>query len=834
MANQINTLSLANTFSEWLGATGQLVVENNTLGKGNYTKDSGLLTLSGSGTGLSVANNSLFAGNVVLSGTSSNTLQVTANASFGGTVFATRALTNQVTSNSAVINFMTANNLVFTNLISSNATIDNSALNVARINTAAINVATVNTGTVTVLNSTNSTLSDTFIITGRISTALTNSLTSNSATLTNAYLDVANIGTSTQNNSTVNNATITSLTSTGATITNGLITNLVAPTVNSDVLVANAATILSSFTTTGTINNAQLNIARANVSFQNVVSSNTSFLDVTTVNTATINIENVNTSIQRVTNITVGANVNIANANTLNVTSNATIKFVDMPDIRIRQNTTATDGNEAILIGKNLPLVSTGATSGGARKGGIAIGSYVASADTLKANQISIGYLSGTGGSGGFNETLAGEESVFIGVKSGNTVLGGRNVGVGPNAGYRQEIDCVAIGANTAGNTASTGNRQYQGAIAIGRHAGYTNQGANSIAIGINAGSNNQGVYAIALGYQSAETQQENYGVAIGFKAAENYQDQHGIAIGTEAGRIQRFAGVALGIYAGTEQGQYSVAIGGGAGQKSNAATIAIGTNAGKGSSGSGYQGNNSIAIGSYAARSGQVANSIAINGSGQDQLNWANNSGLFINPVRQDSSNTANIVFYNASTKEFTYADLGALGTGNANTYGYLNNSVLFANSTGYASNTTNLQFFTSNTTFVSGNTQIRHAIGVGTTPDTANVGSIRAIHNIVAYYSDERLKTKLGNIDDAVDKVMTLNGFYYEPNEVAQSLGYKPAKEVGLSAQEVQRILPEVISTAPISDEYLTIRYERIIPLLVEAIKELKAEIEELKKGK
>jgi hypothetical protein len=77
-----------------------------------------------------------------------------------------------------------------------------------------------------------------------------------------------------------------------------------------------------------------------------------------------------------------------------------------------------------------------------------------------------------------------------------------------------------------------------------------------------------------------------------------------------------------------------------------------------------------------------------------------------------------------------------------------------------------------------------------------------------------------------------MSLNGFQYEANETAQALGYAVKPEIGLSAQEVQAVLPEVVVPAPIDEKYLTIHYERVIPLLVEAIKELKLEIDSLKK--
>ena len=97
-------------------------------------------------------------------------------------------------------------------------------------------------------------------------------------------------------------------------------------------------------------------------------------------------------------------------------------------------------------------------------------------------------------------------------------------------------------------------------------------------------------------------------------------------------------------------------------------------------------------------------------------------------------------------------------------------------------------------------------------------------------------RLKTHLGTIPDALDKVCSLEGFYYERNDTAQSLGYKGGeRRVGISAQDVQAVLPEVVKDAPINidngTDYLTVDYERVVPLLVESIKELKAEIDELK---
>ena len=123
--------------------------------------------------------------------------------------------------------------------------------------------------------------------------------------------------------------------------------------------------------------------------------------------------------------------------------------------------------------------------------------------------------------------------------------------------------------------------------------------------------------------------------------------------------------------------------------------------------------------------------------------------------------------------------------------------------------------------------------SLGIGTAA-SGTTGEIRATNNVTAYYSDERLKDFHGQIEDALSKVKNLNGYYFTENETAKNLGYANGDmQVGVSAQEVQAVLPEVVTQAPVSNEYLTVYYDKLVPLLIEAIKDLSDKIEKLENG-
>ena len=115
---------------------------------------------------------------------------------------------------------------------------------------------------------------------------------------------------------------------------------------------------------------------------------------------------------------------------------------------------------------------------------------------------------------------------------------------------------------------------------------------------------------------------------------------------------------------------------------------------------------------------------------------------------------------------------------------------------------------------------------------PNWDTNGNLFATNDITAFASDERLKTNIEPLKNALDKVLALSGFTYNFNEIGESLGFDTTiTYVGVSAQQVQVVLPEAVKPAPADPNYITVQYEKLVPLLIEAIKELKAEINELK---
>ena len=111
---------------------------------------------------------------------------------------------------------------------------------------------------------------------------------------------------------------------------------------------------------------------------------------------------------------------------------------------------------------------------------------------------------------------------------------------------------------------------------------------------------------------------------------------------------------------------------------------------------------------------------------------------------------------------------------------------------------------------------------------------GRIDAGNDVVAFSSsDRRWKENITPIENALDKVSQINGVEFDWKELTKEEkktqhGFE-GHDVGVIAQEIEDVLPEVVTTR--DNGYKGVKYEKIVPLLIEAIKDLKAEIEELK---
>jgi hypothetical protein len=112
---------------------------------------------------------------------------------------------------------------------------------------------------------------------------------------------------------------------------------------------------------------------------------------------------------------------------------------------------------------------------------------------------------------------------------------------------------------------------------------------------------------------------------------------------------------------------------------------------------------------------------------------------------------------------------------------------------------------------------------------------GDIRANGTIFAidfqFSSDARFKRDVVLLTGALSKVQALRGVYYNwKTESFPERNFTNERQVGFIAQEVEKILPEVVSTA--GDGYKGVDYSKVTALLVEAMKEQQKEIETLKK--
>ena len=305
---------------------------------------------------------------------------------------------------------------------------------------------------------------------------------------------------------------------------------------------------------------------------------------------------------------------------------------------------------------------------------------------TLPANTFAVNYANGTPvslGGGGGNSISNGTSNVIIPVADGNISFNLGNV--------------------TAGNISAS-------SVALGVQAGQINQGTNAVAVGLGAGGNTQSFRAVAVGQNAGNNTQGASAVAVGRNAGQTTQGNFAVAVGAGAGgSTQGIQAIAMGSSAAsTNQGDNAVALGAGAGQTS--------------------QGANAVALGRSAGLTNQPASSIIINATGSP-LNGTN-SGFYVAPVRNDTGNVTNVVYYNTTTNEVTFGPASGSSYGNTQVGTYL------------ASGTVATDYLTSGNVSATGNVTGGNLLSTGFVSATGNVrgsnintaGDVSAAGNVTA----------------------------------------------------------------------------------------------------
>jgi hypothetical protein len=173
---------------------------------------------------------------------------------------------------------------------------------------------------------------------------------------------------------------------------------------------------------------------------------------------------------------------------------------------------------------------------------------------------------------------------------------------------------------------------------------------------------------------------------------------------------------------------------------------------------------------------------------------------------------------------------------TSSATTHYPLFTTASSGNVTGVNVSTTKMTYQPSTGKMTLAGAQTASSTTTGTLVVTGGVGISGALYvgaDIYSYASsDIRLKENLSKIDNSLEKLLKISGYEYHWNKIAQEMyPERIMKDVGVIAQEVKEIVPSAVVER--EDGYLAVRYDKLIPLLIEAVKALKAEIEDMKRG-
>ena len=270
--------------------------------------------------------------------------------------------------------------------------------------------------------------------------------------------------------------------------------------------------------------------------------------------------------------------------------------------------------------------------------------------------------------------------------------------------------------------------------------------------------------------------------------------------------------------------------------------------NAATATTATGLTGTPNLAVGTVASSTAWIGGNVVVNkqlvlydGGFADAVATATNFyGFGVNgsTLRYQVPSGQNHIWYAGSTSVMSIAGGVVSGTFSGNVTGNCTGSS--GSCTGNAATATVASGLTGTpnisvgTVTTSGQATVAGYLGVSTTSPSyplhvnavSGTVSIYATGDITAF-SDARVKTNLVPIDDALDKVMAVTGYTYERTDLDPATGNRQA---GVIAQEVEAVLPEVVHTDAVTG-MKSVAYGNMVALLIQAVKEMKCELDDNK---
>lgn len=263
------------------------------------------------------------------------------------------------------------------------------------------------------------------------------------------------------------------------------------------------------------------------------------------------------------------------------------------------------------------------------------------------------------------------------------------------------------------------------------------------------------------------------------------------------------------------------------------------------------------VAVDSTIATKSYVDTAVA-GKDNSDEITEGSTNLYFTNARARSAISASGSLSYNSSTGVISYTTPSTSGISEGTNLYYTDarargavsftaGSGAYNSSTGVFTIPTNTNQLTNGAGFVTSSGVTSVATGNGLTGGTitstgtlslsgsytgtwAVTGAITATGEVTAYYSDANLKKDIVEITNPIEKVMSLRGVTFRPNETALALGITDKEEVGVIAQEVEAVLPQLVTPSAFAG-YKTVKYDKLTALLLEAVKAQQLQIDALR---